>query len=49
MVWDGWNGLVEIIWIGVIHSDPLLDQTLRMVIQLNWVALTYNINIEYRC
>jgi hypothetical protein len=29
----------------VIHSDPLLDHTLRMLIQFNWVVLTYNFNM----
>jgi hypothetical protein len=41
--------LVLNIWIGVIHSDPFLDHTFRMLIQLNWVVLANNFNIEYMC
>jgi hypothetical protein len=33
-------------WIGVIHSDPFLDHTLRILIQLNWVILAYNLNFR---
>jgi hypothetical protein len=32
----------------VIHSDPFLDHALRILIQLNWVVLTYNFNIVDR-
>jgi hypothetical protein len=46
MVWDGWNGF------GVDRVDwcdplwPLLDHTLRILIQLNWIVLAYNINFR---
>jgi hypothetical protein len=33
-------------WIGVIHSDPFLEHTLRILIQLNWVILAYNLNFR---
>jgi hypothetical protein len=29
----------------VIHSDPFLDHTLRLI-QLNWVVLAYNFNFR---
>jgi hypothetical protein len=40
--------LVQIIWIDVIHSVAFLDQALGMLIQLNWVVITYNFNIVNR-
>jgi hypothetical protein len=33
---------------GVIHSVPFLDHASRMLIQLNWVVITYNCNIVNR-
>jgi hypothetical protein len=30
----------------VIHSGPLLDHTLRILIQLNWVVLAYKFNFR---
>jgi hypothetical protein len=32
-------------WIGVIHSEPLLDHTLRILIQLNWIVLANKFNL----
>jgi hypothetical protein len=37
--------LVQIIWIGVIHSDPFVDHTLRLI-QHNWIVLAYNFNLK---
>jgi hypothetical protein len=40
--------LVQIRWIGVIHSDPFSYHTLRLI-QLKWVVIAYNFNIEDMC
>jgi hypothetical protein len=52
MVWMGmrwfWSRLCGIF---VILCAPLChcDHTLRILIQLNWVVIAYNFNIEDRC
>jgi hypothetical protein len=33
----------------MIYRTPFVDHTLRILIQLNWVVLAYNFNIEDRC
>jgi hypothetical protein len=50
MVWCGMVGLVlvYILWIGMIHNDPFLDHTLKLI-HLNRVVIAYNFNLENMC
>jgi hypothetical protein len=39
-----WNGFGVDHKVDVIHSDPFVDHTLRLI-QHSWVVLAYNINL----
>jgi hypothetical protein len=50
LVWDG-IGMILVLPVlrRMIYRTPFVDHTLRILIQLNWVVLVYNFNIEDRC